>query len=72
GYDPERIDRIQVPNRNDPEVINELLRNPIDDPDDPGLAPDYETRWLAVFDRSNIRRPTDRPRLLLLVELPVN
>jgi hypothetical protein len=38
----------------------------------PALRPAFEQRWLGVFDRSNVRTPTDRPRVLLLVELPID
>ena len=34
------------------------------------LRPTYEGRYLAVFDRSTVRIPTDRPRVLLFVRLP--
>jgi len=36
----------------------------------PGLLPAFEERWMAIFDRSNVRSPTDRPRVLLMVQLP--
>ena len=36
----------------------------------PEFRPAYESRWLAVLDRSNVRQPDDRPEVLLLVELP--
>lgn len=38
----------------------------------PALRPAFEQRWLAVFDRSNVRSPTDRPKVLLLTELPID
>ena len=72
AYDPEQIEAIQAPNS-----IGETARAELMNPGSgavvsPGLNPVYETRWLAVFDRSEIRRPNERPRVLLLVELPIN
>lgn len=58
GYDPDLIESIEVPG-NAAEALN-----------DERFAPTYESRWLCLFDRSNMRRPTDRPRLLMYVELP--
>lgn len=71
GYDPETIERIAVPASPSESDINAAM-------DAPGsnFRPAYESRWLVVFDRSQtengtpIRRPTDRPRVLLRVELP--
>ena len=34
------------------------------------LSPRFEARYLAVYDRSNVRTPVDRPRVLLFVRLP--
>lgn len=72
GYDPETIERIALPSASPSNAeINAAM-------DAPGsnFRPAYESRWLVVFDRSQtengspIRRPTDRPRVLLRVELP--
>lgn len=72
GYDPETIERIRVSPSGDP-VVNSL--SAMDLPEN-NFRPAYESRWLVVFDRSQtesgtpIRRATDRPRVLLRVELP--
>ncbi|TVQ32856.1 MAG: hypothetical protein EA376_04205 [Phycisphaeraceae bacterium] len=63
GYDPEAIEAISLDGMNGELTPDEALDR---------LAPTFEQRWLAVFDRSNVRRPTDRPRVLLLVELPLD
>jgi hypothetical protein len=72
GYDPETIERIALPSASPSDAeINAAM-------DAPGsnFRPASESRWLVVFDRSQtengspIRRPTDRPRILLRVELP--
>ncbi|MBL0921750.1 MAG: hypothetical protein IBJ10_06440 [Phycisphaerales bacterium] len=64
GYDPARISAIAYPSGVTVPNADELafLMNQ--------LSPTHESRWLAVFDRSNVRQPTDRPRLLLLTRLP--
>ena len=74
AYDPEQIEAIQAPLSLSLDTRARLLdtqpaaaANP-----SPGLDPVYETRWLAVFDRSEVTKPNDRPRVLLLVELPIN
>lgn len=61
AYDPRRIDAIEVPAGANQEERAQLLNQ---------LEPTHESRWLAVFDRSNVRRPTDRPRVLLFTKLP--
>lgn len=58
GYDPKTIEGISV------------TGNPLNAMKDDTFRPAYESRWLGVFDRSNVRQPTDRPKILLLVELP--
>ncbi|MBX3353094.1 MAG: hypothetical protein KF684_09165 [Phycisphaeraceae bacterium] len=61
GYAPGDIESIEVvPNPSDFQ-INTYLE---------ALRPAYEARYLAVFDRSTVRVPTDRPRVLLFVRLP--
>ncbi len=63
GYDPRRIAAVEIPmSGNDDFRVRESLNQ---------LQPAHESRWLAVFDRSNVRSPVDRPRLLMLTELPV-
>ncbi|MCA9311894.1 MAG: hypothetical protein KDA21_11855 [Phycisphaerales bacterium] len=60
GYNPDTIESIPV--------SGDALASM----DDERFRPEYESRWLAVFDRSNVTTPTDRPELLLLIELPVS
>jgi len=64
GYEPTTIEQIPIKGATD----NDRLKA-MDDTSVP-LRPAYESRWLVVFDRSNVRRPTDRPEVLLKVELP--
>lgn len=59
----------------DPDVVESIetdgsLNGALDAMADDRFRPDYETRWLVVFDRSNVRSPLDRPRVLLQVQLP--
>ncbi len=66
GYDPARISTIPFPQNfdpgsPDPDELAALMNQ---------LTPAHESRWLAVFDRSNVRTPTDRPKVLLLTRLP--
>jgi hypothetical protein len=62
GYDPASIEAIPIEDTDDPTQAMEL--------GDPSFSPAYESRWIAVYDRSNVRRPTDRPRVLLFSRLP--
>lgn len=62
GYDPDIIESIEVPGNGEAAALQAM--------NDPLFRPAYESRWLVVFDRSNVRQPTDRPRLLLRMELP--
>lgn len=66
GYDPDVIESINVaaPGITPDDLTASSAMN------NAKFGPRVETRWLAVFDRSKIRKPTDRPELLLLVELP--
>ena len=61
GYDPDKIERIKVTTGSELDAMEN---------EDPEFAPDYESRWLVVYDRSNVKRPTDRPRVILQAELP--
>ncbi len=63
GYSPSVIDGIDIDNDFGGDAQAAM--------DSEEFFPAYESRWLAVFDRSNIVTPTDRPRLLKLIELPV-
>lgn len=63
GYDPRRIAAVEIPQSgNDDFRVRTALNQ---------LTPTHESRWLAVFDRSNVKSPIDRPRLLMLTQLPV-
>lgn len=65
GYDPRAIQSVEVTRGTTAQAVaakTELLRK---------LHPTHESRWLAIFDRSNVREAADRPKLLLLTELPV-
>ncbi len=64
GYQPAAMERIPINDGSNQSKIAAM------DSDDEPFRPAYESRWLVVFDRSNVRRPTDRPRVLLQVELP--
>ncbi len=59
GYDPDTIESIPVSG------------DPLDSLNHEDFKPEYESRWLAVYDRSNMTGPLDRPELLLLIELPL-
>ncbi len=78
AYDPLDIESITIDTSiaNTDEKIVDLMNpgspftpNP---GDHRGLVPTFERRILVIFDRSNVRNPTDRPRILLQVELPLN
>ncbi len=64
GYEPAAIEQIPIKGASDNDRLEAM-----DDTSVP-LRPAYESRWLVVFDRSNVRRPTDRPEVLFKVELP--
>jgi len=61
GYSPAAIEAIPVPADADEDEKAELLNQ---------LEPAHESRWLVVLDRSNVRKPTDRPEIILLTQLP--
>lgn len=62
AYDPKAIEAIDTTEAGSDNNLRAALLNE--------LSPAYESRWLVVFDRSNIRQPTDRPRIIMSVELP--
>ncbi len=70
GYDPAAIESVLVgPGAVDNDRMRDLFAPST--PNKAGLGdPAFEQRWLVVFDRSNIKSPTDRPRVLMMVELP--
>ena len=63
AYDPRAIAAIPLPTNRAPNA-NELASAMEQ------LTPVHESRWLVVYDRSNVRSPTDRPRVVMKVELP--
>lgn len=63
GYDPDVIESIEIPGGSGSGGALQAMNDPL-------FRPAYESRWLVVFDRSNVRQPTDRPRVLLRMELP--
>lgn len=63
GYEPATIESIEIPGA---DIGNDNLRAQLLNQ----LQPAHESRWLAVLDRSKVRQPTDRPEIVLLVELP--
>jgi hypothetical protein len=63
GYDPDVIESIEIPGGTGSAGALQAMNDPL-------FRPAYESRWLVVFDRSNVRQPTDRPRILLRMELP--
>jgi hypothetical protein len=81
GYDPQTIERISFdatsitpaadPNNPTADEVNRAMDEPSNN-----FAPTYESRWLVVLDRSQtesgapLTQPTDRPRVLLKVQLP--
>lgn len=71
GYDPESIETIDITNNPTEELVNSTMDN-----QDNNFTPVHESRWLVVLDRSQndsglpLRRPTDRPRVLMKIELP--
>jgi len=65
GYDPKQIEAI--PFEIDTMPKEQALEKAMDDP---RFAPAYESRWFVVFDRSNVRKPTDRPKVILKAQLP--
>ena len=63
GYDPDIIENIEVAGTSARDALTAFV--------DERFRPTYESRWLVVLDRSNVRQPTDRPEVVLRVELPI-
>lgn len=61
GYDPKQIEAIDV-DPGDPLAAMDNAETP--------FLPVYESRWFVIYDRSNCKSPTDRPRVLLKAQLP--
>lgn len=74
GYDPQMIERIDM-TMPPPGTLDDQVNDAMDDTNN-NFAPTYESRWLVVFDRSQtesgapLSLPTDRPRVLMKVQLP--
>ncbi|RMD66412.1 MAG: hypothetical protein D6824_00925, partial [Planctomycetota bacterium] len=84
GFDPQKIELLGTDLG--PDFGDDCANAPAPAPDTPnaeemmhllncledigGIA--YETRWFVLFDRSNVVRPTDRPRVLLKVQMPLD
>ncbi len=65
AYRPEEIIQITIPGG----TGNQGNLSAMDNTDTP-FQPVFNERWLVVFDRSNVRKPTDRPEILLQQRLP--
>lgn len=63
AYKPSVIESIRVTNNENYEAAARAMNSE-------RFRPEYESRWLVLLDRSNVRQPTDRPKVLLKVELP--
>lgn len=62
GYAPGDIEAVDAIDTNPSDIqIESYLER---------LQPRFEARYLAVYDRSNVRTPVDRPRVLMFVRLP--
>jgi hypothetical protein len=61
GYAPRDIEAVTVVANPDDEQIGEYLQE---------LQPRFEARFLAVYDRTTVRTPLNRPKVLLFVRLP--
>ena len=61
GYAPRDIEAVEVVASPDAAQIGGYLDE---------LQPRFEARFLAVYDRSTVRTPVDRPKVLLFVRLP--
>jgi len=66
GYDPDVIQSIQVA----PAGASPSLAEAQAAMDSGKFVPTVDTRWLALLDRSSVKSPLDRPKVLVLVELP--
>ncbi|MEM8834665.1 MAG: hypothetical protein AAGD00_02480 [Planctomycetota bacterium] len=60
GYDPRDVESVNLSGTGTADAMQ-----------DPFFEPAYESRWLVLYDRSNVRKPTDRPRVLMQVEVPI-
>ncbi len=61
GYAPRDIEAVTITPNPDDTLIGQYLDE---------LQPRFEARFLAVYDRSTVRTPVDRPKVLLFVRLP--
>lgn len=63
GYTPTDIEAVDLPDSGT--ITEQNIETALSE-----LRPRFEGRYLAVFDRSNVRTPVDRPKVLLFVRLP--
>jgi hypothetical protein len=63
GYDPDQIESITINAGSESARIEQGMNDPL-------FTPREEVRMLVVFDRSNIRSPIDRPRIIFKTPLP--
>jgi len=61
AYSPADIEAVAIEEPATDQQIDDYLEQ---------LRPQFEARYLAVYDRSTVRTPLDRPRVLLFVRLP--
>lgn len=66
GYDPDVIESINVNGGTAPPDLAQARMAMNNEK----FRPTVDTRWLVVYDRSNVKLPTDRPKVLLQMELP--
>jgi hypothetical protein len=66
GYDPDVIESINVNGGGSVPSLTEARAAMNSEK----FRPTVDTRWLVVYDRSNVKLPTDRPKVLLQMELP--
>ncbi|MFM9959571.1 MAG: hypothetical protein ACKVZJ_16055 [Phycisphaerales bacterium] len=66
GYNPDVIESIEVNGSGAPPTLAQAR----DAMNNEKFRPTVDTRWLVVYDRSNVRNPTDRPNIILKMELP--
>jgi hypothetical protein len=61
GYAPRDIEAVTIKENPSDQQLGDYLDE---------LRPRFEARYLAVYDRSTVRTPVDRPKVLLFVRLP--
>ncbi|MHC4975862.1 MAG: hypothetical protein ACYTF7_04560 [Planctomycetota bacterium] len=64
AYSPADIEAVEVTDSDPADRVRTAM-------DESGFAPRHESRWFVVFDRSNVKQPTDRPNIVLIAQLPL-